>query len=275
VLRFEDRDLRAVGPALESLQGLGIELPGQLAEYRDAAEALVAAVPARPPENPLTVEESLVRATIAAAAAGEALPEADVLLDARRAAEAAKEASRIRKAAIEVAGHHLNGGLRGAAKTLVTGPLSSLLHDCLSEAKEAATAVGSVRNAEEALGASERVRKAWLSVQRLAGRYSAIRTAQERLRPLCPAVQHDTWNLYAEMRNFDEVWPRYRSRRDAPWPSDPVGRLQWLATHVEEAGVWVPTPQQQDERFLEVNGEAMRRQEVSRVAAFANVGYSP
>ena len=86
-------------------------------------------------------------------------------------------------------------------------------------------------------------------------RYGATRAAWGEMIRANRQPRADLDNVFGELRDLPTVWSSYRQRgNDAPWPVDPVLRLVWIAHH---ASPWLPTPSEQQERFLEVYGDAI------------------
>lgn len=237
--------------ALNRLEGLfrgadqgAYVLPSDLTRLRAAVETLAAPVEA---EHPGQVEARLAAVMADAAVAGEDPRDVLELLDAHQAVEVVRLANRVRQRAAELTVDRLRDAVESAAEILIVECLRPALDAVLDDAGKVADTVGASTAWPETLtipaGSSRR------ELEPLSERYAAIRGARRALTQVGIRPSADIeYAIFGEFMNLPDVWPNFRTRRNPPWPPDPVGRLLWLA--VGPAMPWLPTPAEQDQAYL-------------------------
>ncbi len=193
------------------------------------------------------------------------------LIGARQRVALDTERQRLGGQAHEIASRSVTSAVTSNASDLVVTVLRPALDELLKEARPAAVACQGFSDAEAVLRGPDKAQKGYLALGSVATRYAGLRSAQRLLSALAGGPQKDTAELFSEIKNMPTVWPDYRSRKNAPWPADGVGRLRWLATS-NEAEIWMPSVEEQDEAWDAVFGEAVERQRATLGAARAMAG---
>ena len=105
-------------------------------------------------------------------------------------------------------------------------------------------------------------------------RYTALHTGRYVLSVVGVRPAMDTDGEFSEVRNMDQIWPRRArvfmgSTTPPPWGRDATARdrLKWLLAN--GADLWMPLPEQQDQRHEEVHGDAIRALKANRQNAIA------
>ena len=241
-------------------------LPGDLAAGLDLVRKLEERQAERPDVAAPAAREALTDAILAAVQADKPLPSASGYLKALEADRAAQERATVYAEVLEARTARLETRLSASAATIVADHLVPALAEVLEEARVPADVIQPFGTDPAGLiHAPDDVRAAHGVLSDLAARYSAIRAARNVFRvELKPEM--DGNSLFGELRNFTDVHPNYRSTQaPKPWPADPVGRLVWLVT--SGAQPWCPTPEQQDERWMEVFGDAVKARAAQAAAA--------
>lgn len=142
------------------------------------------------------------------------------------------------------------------------------LHTQLADVmKDVATAADKLEGADNANAAiTARVEKYWRALPELRARYDNIRVAQAAINvAIDPTLQQSATSRYLDdplasdlvLANVDQLVPGWRgpdpnyhvgsgtSPRRAPWPTEAIEQLLWIAT--SDAEPWVPTTDQLDQ----------------------------
>ena len=230
-------------------------LPPELVTTARAVEPLQAALDEQE-YAPTMVAEAKAQfqaSVLEAARARKKLPTAEALIKARMAAETQGEVTTILREGLRQAERHLALLFFGLQPKILLEHLRPAFDETISEAKKAK--------------ASE------LDAHRI--RYSMIRSARSTLHRI-PAPARDKFGTFAEFKDADRWWPEFYPERmrkqiqgmvtrsvkeikeresktaptftPAPWPADASARFKWSIEHAEP---WLPTPEEQDDRFDE------------------------
>lgn len=183
------------------------------------------------------------------------LPDPIVIRQAAEQDRAWSEQSRILADIAEHAQIKVVATMHRLAEEIIVDHLRPALDKTITAASKAAPHLGrTFPDAEEALTSSAAMRKAYLELDKLAGRYGALRAAQTLLNDMSlPDPRFDYRNRFRELRNAPDLISTYVIGRatapKTPWPDSPRGRLFWLVTSGAEP--WMPTPDDQDQVFAE------------------------
>lgn len=263
----------AVGRVRGALERAGGSLPVEVdapARALSATRALLDRVvaPTAAPDVIGTARELAQRATDASLDAGDV----EAALEQLEAAETnlARQTRRVellRETCTQLDGVTANA-LRVAAGSIVVDVVGPLVDEVLEAAADAARRLGGRQPAVEACFDDDEARAALLELEQLARRYDGARAAQRELGRLLDDVAWRNTELFAELRNVDELWPgwagteTYMTNRGtvswpeggdapAPWPdrdSDAVGYLVWLV-RTPAAQPWTPTLARQRQAY--------------------------
>ncbi len=110
------------------------------------------------------------------------------------------------------------------------------------------------------------------ALAKAAAQYAAVRAAWSVLTRTGQQTRNHHEGVFGELRDLPTVWPTYRQRgHDQLWPTAPIARLCWVATH---ATPWLPTVEEQEARWAEVFGAAHEQAKANRHAlqGFASIG---
>lgn len=239
------------------------QLPAALLDTRAALDRLLAAPD--PATEDTGAQARLIAATVAAARDGADWPSVDVLLDAELDQQRAALRRRVLVEAVEMVASSLLVDTQRSGSALITEYLRPALDTLLDKLRPHANIVVNL-DAEGALRAGGQASKAWLTFDRGAEQYRALRAARLSLALVGVAAGEDTPGLFAEVRNLPEVWPDHRPvygrMPPPPWPEDPRRRLAWLLAH--DAQLWMPTPIEQDAVYGEWLAAERQRNEHPR-----------
>lgn len=246
-------------------------LPEQITEARDAlrrVQDLIEELPP-PPDHPTTVRDRLAF-QVAAGADLNGTP----VHEARQALANHEDRVALLRAAREVANQRLATALgEHASRTLTEhlAPAFDSLVDSLRRDFTTARHVDSVSPPAVVLSQPKNVRDAIIRIDGSVGRYAVLRDAFNVVRRLAGEETADGMGYFAEVRDAETVWPelaqsatqtRYAPGRP-PWMLDSTrDRLAWMFAHGAEP--WMPTAQQQTDRYMEVFGEKLRKAQIGR-----------
>jgi hypothetical protein len=254
------RNTRRLGALFDGHRARAYALPADLDAARRAVLRLGEEVQKIEHPNVGDAERRHIDGLVAAAAAGEELPDVAAVVAVDQAAAAAGRQVRLLGQAIEAADAHLGGVVEDLAEHILTECLHPAAVDVMAQVSKAAKVLPDDPSPETLLRASDAARAAWFSLGDLGARYGLIRNAAGALhRANASQSQHDTDGRYAEIRNYDEVTggAPVMPGGERPWPVDLAQRLLWFARH--GADVWVPTVAQRDARFAEVHPDIVAR----------------
>jgi len=211
------------------------QLPAALLDTRAALDRLLAAPD--PATEDTGAQARLIAATVAAARDGADWPSVDVLLDAELDQQRAALRRRVLVEAVEVVASSLLVDTQRSGSALITEYLRPALDTLLDKLRAHAKAVVNL-DAEGALRAGGQASKAWLTFDRGAEQYRALRAARQSLALVGVAAGEDASGLFAEVRNLPDVCPdtgrctaachRRRGRRTRAaaspgcWPTTPT-----------------------------------------------------
>lgn len=160
----------------------------------------------------------------------------------------------------------------GAAETIVVDHIRPAGTELWGRITASVKALGNVEitSADAMLRASDRARKAYLTLSELAASYGRLRAAlAELLRDDPP--EHDTLGDHAEFHAglCTVVGRGWRTTPSSPapqmpWPADDRGRLVWIARHHHTP--WWPTPTERDGAWMELHREAHDHQKQRNTA---------
>lgn len=238
-------------------------LPAELVNQRTGivrlSEEMHAAVAGRP--NVAAIETAHVAELKAAATAGaKRLPPATVVLDATAGAVATDQRVRILQRALEESDNALGSLAQDLADITVTDHLAPAIAAVFADVRATSDVLPEDPNAEALLRSTDEARQAWFGLGDLAARYDAIRKAAHAIRVNLEGPTWDTRGDFSELKNFDTVTEGMviQPGGPRPWPADTAGRLLWFARHGGD--VWLPTIAQMDQRYYDVNKEAIENQ---------------
>jgi hypothetical protein len=197
---------------------------------------------------------------------------ADRLLAGTTAGQAQQQAQIVMQYAHDHARNRLLVTVDDHADRIVVEHLQPALDHLLDEAaRHGAVLAGHSREARDLLTASSKVRTAWLALERLADRYTALRQARRAtLIAGNRTVVHDTSAEFAALRapSGDAFTPGTGAQPPRPdQPSDPVELLLWLVGPGSAHKPWLPTADQQDQAWLGVYGAYAEQRRVRAVVA--------
>jgi hypothetical protein len=189
------------------------------------------------------------------------------------AAQAAQQAADLRvgalDAALEAARDEFVTVVRDLADAIVVDHLRPRFDKVVAETRPAAAAVAEFGGDLAALVAAPKpARDAWLGLDALVGAYDTLRRARGIVYAgRTPKL--DDRNIFAELANLPDIWPSWRAQVDPPWPAAPKDRLCWLVSG--PAKPWLPTLDEQDERFEERFAGELENMRRSRLIAAGGV----
>ena len=236
-------------------------LPDQVVDAHRLAQRLAVEVSQPRADQVHKARERLVAAFTHAAADDAPWPDGHDVLEAEAADRADKEALNALQRAATAAQANFAGLVSDVADDLIATSLRPAADRVLEETAQAAKALGAYAtagNIEQLLTAPKAARDAWIALDALAGRYGVLRKARGVLVRAIHDSGHqqvDATNLFAEIRNLNELWPTWRLRTQAPWPDGPRQRMLWLIS--PGVDVWMPTVAEQEARYREVFAEGM------------------
>jgi hypothetical protein len=202
--------------------------------------------------DPRVLEQQAMAAVFDAAEAGEPIfdPEhppawtAD-LLRAREEQERREAEARVLRQATEQAGDRLLGTVGDLAEVTITDYLRPAFEEVVEQAARLRDRASGLTwdHPERVISMPSAARAAWDSMTQASARYRALREAQDALWRTTEGVDTGLWR-FMDMRSPYAIWPSRGSWQESapPWPSDPRARLLWLVERREEAGLWMPTP---------------------------------
>ncbi len=255
-------------------------LPKNLIAARDRlarVDELNTAAYAESPESPDNVRESLA-AQIAAGGDVDLSP----IEDAQRAVSAHMERGKMLARARDIANDALMRTLHDSARVLITEHLRPVHNKLIGQMRRDFAALAHIPDdapMSVILTAPESVRAAAIRIDAAVPRYDLIRQAYEKARRLGhPAESPDGCGWFNEIRNMEEVWPeiagmRIPTQSEIPWPMNGSrSRLAWMFRNGAE--LWIPTADEQAQRWMEVFGERfnLARANRSHLAGYRALG---
>lgn len=247
-------------------------LPAELLAARDAIDNIEAMRRAVVLPDVETAGRRHRAEVIAAARDGQTVaPSIDELLELERQVPGVYRLQGLLTEAREQASRELIELLHDSAEDVLVESLRPVFEMAVEDLRKHGPRCRDVSGESELAQASKAVRDSWLAVQAAVGRVRAVRAAASELRRLYGlAPQHDTGDVFASMRNKDKIWPGHAaSFSTPPWPVDVDARTLLLAQLDLGAELWLPTPAEQDARFLEVYGDGIRQMKIARQQAAA------
>lgn len=188
------------------------------------------------------------------------------VLDSQAAGQRRERSLQILQATRELAVTVAVNAAADFADHVVTTTLRPAFDDTLAQSARCATALhGHPLDHRALITAPAKVRTAWLELQGLADRYSAIRQARTAINTAgLRAAEHDGSGEFAHLHS-PHTLTGYKLGAGRPprvdQPTDPVDLMLWLTSPGQAGKPWLPTMAEQDARWLEVYGDAqtMRR----------------
>lgn len=244
-------------------------VPAGILEDFEVLDRLEGYVNERTERTAPAAREALADEIIAAAKAGKPLPSGAGYMKAEDADRAADARSVLLAELLDRRAEALVTRCAASARAVLLDHLRPALTEVLDEARIPADLVQPFgTDTKNFLSAPDDVRAALLVLTDLAERYSAIRKARgifrDHLKP-----EYDTDGSFSEFRSLHIAAPYYRQPNAArPWPEDAVGRFVWGITSGAEP--WMPTPEEQDARWMEVYGAAAKTRAAYAASARAN-----
>lgn len=250
-------------------------LPDELLTAHDLARRVGILEPKMP--EPLELDTAAARA-LAALAAGKSVDVTGLAVEVRQAERRRADVQtgyRVVAAATEQAQTAAVGLAADLTETIITEHLRPVHDQLLDQARaDTATLGGRPLDPTSLLDAPAPVRKAWRSLRDAAHRYRQLRDARHLanvtgLRELSQdtrgqfAVVRDPRALFPGLPGYDSTAPTPR----LPVPDGDVELMGWLVTDAAPAGPWLPTTDEQDARWHELYGAAVRRQQAGRAMA--------
>lgn len=252
--------VRPLGPLFTGADSGIHTLPADVLDLRRALTHLLDTPPLDvPDEGDLT--RNLVADTVAAAHRGDDPPDVSALVDAGRVRAVADARRRV----LDEAAAHLAGDLRDSvidgAETIIIDHLRPAFTDLVAGLRSLVATFSPYGTSPGALlRAPDKARRAFLSLSDLSGRWSALSASRSVLASAGYAATADEASLFGLVRNADAFTDMTRSRPVSkiadglPWRalSGDVWFL-WFGTH-PDADLWLPTPAEQDARYLDLFG---------------------
>ena len=227
------RNLRRAGALIEGADAHLYTLPADILTARDGIVRLAAELDQPAPLDATAVENRYVTALVDAALAATDLPDASGVLDADRELAAYGRRAALLQRAIEQADAAFDSLIAGLSDTVIHDHLGPAVAEVMLGIVAAAQALPEDISAETILRASDKARKAWLSLDDLAARYDAIRRGATPLRLRTPA-------------EWDHRGEREREGRDRPEPPRPHPeasvRSEWRRRAARPGHRAVPVP---------------------------------
>lgn len=247
--------VRDITQLLDGWRNGQYQLPDETVRLYDAL-AHLASTPTPDLPSPHELENRFHAETVEAALAARELPDIDILLDAHNAAEKARPERRIRDLAEQTLAARLATSIHLSLDDIyrrLAEAHAEVIGAATPTAQQVAAAAGIPPNPDLLLAAAKAPRDAWAQLAEHAGRYTAIRRAVGNLRRLGHTPDADRREVFGEASDLPDVWPDFaRYGATPPWPDDPRGRLAWLCVNAKP---WLPSPQQQDDRYRQVFGD--------------------
>ena len=252
-------------------------LPPEMIAARDdlrRIEDLLSSVPQ--PENEF---DALDRLAAEVLAGSEVDTDALATVHVQRATHEA--ALGILRRAREPAGGQLASVVCSHAEETIRQYLVPVHDKTVAEVAKCAKAMGGLpdNDASSLARAGKVARDAYLQLDELAARYSAVRQTRSALYANLGAdVEHDHNGYFTAIRNTEKLWPAITQQvappRDAtPWPKDSTrGFLLWAVRNGAE--LWLPTVEQQDARWYDVFGARLEEAKRNRRALTGTRGSS-
>lgn len=158
------------------------------------------------------------------------------------------------------------------ADRIITGHLQPALVDVLEQTSRHATALhAQPLDGRALLGAPAKVRTAWLAVQNLADRYTALRRARTLVNTVgLRVLEHDDANEFATFRDPHALTGYTPSTARPPqidYPADPVDRMLWLVGPAAVGQPWLPTTNEQDAAWWNAYGDGVMQRQNAAVFA--------
>lgn len=229
-----------------------IALPANVGIARDAL-ARLDAVEMAVSRHPLDVAAELVEMTVAAAHA-DTLAEVDFSTPIRAAEDAQANEHRIRAivGAREFVAGQVDAAVRSNAEKIVK-LLQPRFAALVIDLREGLKTAAAWPDPAQALSAPAKIRTHLAAVHTARHAIDEIIAARAVLSQLGYRSSVDEAGEFALCRNFDVLWPR-QGRQISPIP--PWGDGDWITYWLTHRGeVWLPTVQEQDDRFNAVYGE--------------------
>lgn len=238
------------------------ELPADVEEAQRACDRLDAAFESAETKAQVTTGD-VIESMVAAALAGEAIPDASQLVADRRAAEISQETVELVGEARGRAERMVRRAVAGKSTTIIKDFLRPTLKDTLAQATQHSKSVAHLAaDGVTMMSAPAAVQKSWAAMEQLSDRYRAIRAAFEELRlksdpevvgeEIPVGVGDAAW--FSEFANAGEVWPTFMREHfdhkyelSPPWPKTYPARLIWVVSSAAEA--WLPLPAEQRQAF--------------------------
>lgn len=184
--------------------------------------------------------------------------------------QAFDQAQAVLREAGEQAGNALTYTTMDLAQTIITEHLRPAFEQVLQKAREAAGILTSL-DPHYVVSASEKVRKAYLTVEPLVAQRQAIYDARRMVNNVSgQKPQHDDSGLFATFRKpmtFFPTWQPPARVPQLPIPEDPKEALLWLVRDEQAiaAEPWLPTASEQDGAWWEQFGtDAQNRADAAR-----------
>ncbi len=244
-------------------------LPEPVLTARNAltrVQGIVEGLPPHPPEHPHTVRDRLAYLV----ATGADIDPAPVF-DAQRAIEDYEERVNLARRAQEIAAQQFSAVLGGHARGIIVDHLGPAFGDLVGKLGPDLAATSHIDGQSPpavVLSQPKPVRDALIRIDTNVSRYRLIRQAHDLLRRLAGAESQDARGYFFEVKNCEEVWPAITGTgfapRTPPWPTDgdTRARLAWLFAN--GAQLWLPTAEEQTDRYLEVFGERIEQVRANR-----------
>jgi len=239
------------------------DLPSQMLAARSRLQALDAAVAElRPPAG----ERAALDAAIAAAVQDPTVDVAGAVLDARHADEALHLRAAVLRGARDAAAdglEHVGGDL---AEVVVTDHLRPALVEVVGQVRSQVRVFSPYGiDADALFTAPAKARAAWQQFGAAAVRYEALRLAHGTVLDLSARSVHDDHAVFGSIRNAADVWPELRTSRQPvahlvrPWPQQTRPFLLWCMEN--DAELWLPLADEQEQAWLACFGERVRERE--------------
>ncbi len=247
---YSNAGLRRIAPLFDEVDAGRLTLPEPIDRLRTAHRSLAVQLDAMAvPAQPDSVVYELTDRILADAENRAPLPEVDEIAATRARTEAGEILYTAAHAAAASLEERLAGAVHGRADQLIADtlapPFAKLLDDLH---RVASTLHGHDLDPVVVLSAPDRVRKARIELDTIAGRYDTLRRIQAALSPYS-AVALDIDGVFTEMSDRLDHLPlaNFISKPRPPWPEDQSLRLLWLVEH--DCKLWMPTGPQRDEAY--------------------------
>jgi hypothetical protein len=230
------------------------QLPEQVIKARDEHARVEECLRKLREDGNADPEAAMVDVALELVREGGALPAGDLLKRATRLTQQAAARDVCIRALVRVqesAAEEVSAQVQWFGDKVIAA-LAGALKDTLEQARGASTTLRGVLPTPNVVGAglvSEEIQDAYRKLVAQSGRYGGIRSARYSLMLLGIQSQRDESNIFLEFKNLDALWPNFNKGGDPPWPSDPLERLLWIVNGPAEP--WIPTPLEQDARWLE------------------------